>query len=382
MTTEIVQFKCPSCGHSLGEEEYLHACQKNQRQIDEQTEQKSKQKIKQLEIRHSTELKRISEKHELEKEEEINIRVTNSVREQIVWMELKHQQDLAMKDKQIEALNLQSATLIDEKITQAVYENESKHQQREKEFELQHSRIESDNKKLMDQVEKLQKTLDNIPPELRGTAGEFVLLDELKKEFGLDEFTPKKVGVAMADIIQIIVTKRGERIGTPILYDKKTGDNVTSVDIVKAKKYKTIHNTDHCIIVTKDIKENRLTEQRDGILLVHPIAVVDIARQIRNSLIETARQSKNNIGRASKQAKLYEYFTSSEYARDLTSRLDTKSKIDELQRKEEDYLKTVWSKRKEFVKQWFELDRKNDLIINDITQDDSDSEEEKDNPSS
>jgi hypothetical protein len=52
----------------------------------------------------------------------------------------------------------------------------------------------------MDQVEKLQKTLYNIPPELRGTAGEFVLLDELKKEFGLDEFTPKKVGVAMADI--------------------------------------------------------------------------------------------------------------------------------------------------------------------------------------
>jgi hypothetical protein len=286
MTTEIVQFKCPSCGHSLGEEEYLHACQKNQRQIDEQTEQKSQQKIKQLEIRHSTELKRINEKHELEKEKEVNTRVANSVREQSVWMELKHKQDLAMKDKQIESLNLQSATLIDEKITQAIFENESKHQQREKEFELQHSRIESDNKKLMDQVEKLQKSLDNIPPELRGTAGEFVLLDELKKEFGRDEFTPKKVGVAMADIIQIIVTKTGERITTPIVYDKKTGDNVSAVDIVKAKKYKTIHNTDHCIIVTKDIKEYRLTEQRDGILLVHPIAVVDIARQIRSSLMK------------------------------------------------------------------------------------------------
>ena len=42
----------------------------------------------------------------------------------------------------------------------------------------------------------------------------------------------------MADIIQIIVTKTGERITTPIVYDKKTGDSVTAVDIVKAKKYK------------------------------------------------------------------------------------------------------------------------------------------------
>jgi hypothetical protein len=66
----------------------------------------------------------------------------------------------------------------------------------------------------------------------------------------------------------------------------------------------------------------------------------------------------------------------------LKSRLDTKSKIDELQRKEEDYLKTVWSRRKEFVNQWFELDRKNDRIINDITQDDIGTEQEIDNSSS
>ena len=167
MTTEIVQFKCPSCGHLLGEEEYLHACQKNERQINEQTEQKSQQKIKQLEMQHTVELDQQIEKNEIEKEKEVNVRVANTVKQQSVWMELKHKQDLAMKDKQTESLKLQNATLMDVKIRQAIIENESKHQQREKEFELQHSRIESDNKKLMDQVEKLQKTLDNIPPELR-----------------------------------------------------------------------------------------------------------------------------------------------------------------------------------------------------------------------
>ena len=137
----------------------------------------------------------------------------------------------------------------------------------------------------MDQVEKLQKTLDNIPPELRGTAGEFVLIEELKKEFRTDNIVGKRVGVAMADAVQSIVTETGECITIPIVYDRKTGDNITKLDIVKAKNYKAVHNTDHCLIVTeKGIKGNRLTEEREGVLLVHPSIVIDIAKRIRRLL--------------------------------------------------------------------------------------------------
>ena len=112
MTTEIMQFKCPSCGHLLGEEQYLHACQKNERQVNEQTKQKLQQELKQLEIQHAKEVQRLNEKHELEKEKEVNNKVANSVRERSVWTELKHKQDLTLKDKQIASLKLQNATLI------------------------------------------------------------------------------------------------------------------------------------------------------------------------------------------------------------------------------------------------------------------------------
>ncbi len=275
------------------------------------------------------------------------------------------------KEKLIEAAKLQSATLVEEKIRRAIIDNEVKHRQREKQFELQHSRIETDNKKLLDQVEKLQKTLGNIPPELRGTAGEFVLIDELKKEFRTDIVIGKRVGVAMADAVQTVVTETGESITIPIVYDRKTGDSITKLDIVKAKNYKTIHNTDHCLIVTdKGIKDNRLTEERQGVLLVHPSIVIDIAKRIRSFLIEASKQTRNNKGRDSKQAKLYEYFTSQEYDRGSRAKLDTKSKLDELQRKEEDYHRTVWNRRKEFIERWSELDRNNERIISDITQED------------
>ena len=339
--------------------------------MEEKAEQKSQARIKQLELENEKQIQRINEKNELEREKEVRIRVANALSEEKAWIELKHKEELAIKDKQIEAAKFQNVTLVDEKIRQAVIDNEVTHRQREKEFELQHNRIEADNKKLMDQVEKLQKTLDNIPPELRGTAGEFVLIDELKNEFRTDEILPKKPGVPMADVVQIIVTEAGERISTPIVYDKKMGDSVTKSDLVKAKNYKIVHKTDYSIIVTSDIKSNNrhkyFTEERQGILLVHPLAVVDMAKRIRSFLIETSRQTRNNAGRDSKQAKLYDYFTSPEYSRDLRIKLEAKSNLDEIQRNEEEYHRKVWNKRKEFIDKWFELDRKNERIISDIT---------------
>ncbi len=172
----------------------------------------------------------------------------------------------------------------------------------------------------------------------------------------------------MADVVQIIVTDTGERIKTPILYDKKTGDKVSPLDIVEAKGYRMVHKTDHSIIVTKDVKNNRFTEVREGVLLVHPVAVVDIAKRIRWFLIEFSKQAKNYEQRDTKQAKLYEYFTSPEYYRDMQITIEAKSKLDDIQRTEEDYHRKIWNKRRELIEKWFEIDHKNSGIITDITQ--------------
>jgi hypothetical protein len=264
MTTEIVEYKCPSCGHMLGEEEYSHACEKNKRLVYEKVEQKLQQQVKEIKIEYAKQIQKIIEKNDLEKEQEVSRRVIKVVSDEKTWLELKHKQELEAKEKLIEAAKSQSATLVEEKIRHAIADNEVKHRQKEKEFELQHNRIETDNKKLLDQVEKLQKTLDNIPPELRGTAGEFVLIDELKREFRTDSIVGKRVGVAMADAVQSIVTEAGECIPIPIVYDRKTGDNITKLDIIKAKNYKTVHNTDHCLIVTeKGIKDNQRMRKGD-----------------------------------------------------------------------------------------------------------------------
>jgi hypothetical protein len=331
MRTELQEYKCPSCGRQLGETEYIDICEKNQKIL----EQIAEQRLEPLKVQHDKEIRKLKEKHDMEKEKELNIRVEKQLNQEKVWIELRHKQELAGK--------------------------EAKYIQSVKENQLKLKRLET-------QIEKQQKIIDSTAPELRGTAGEFVLYDLLQNEFGTDRFTMKKTGISMADVVQTIVTETGETIPTRIAYDVKTGEIVTKSDITKAKNYMSIHNTPHSIIVTKNIKNERYTEVRDGILLVHPLAVIDIAQQIRKSLIETRILIKNNTGRITKQSKLYDYFTSQEYSRNIRERIELKLNLDNINRREE----TLRNKRNGFIEKLLEIDNKNHAIVKDITQDDID----------
>lgn len=80
--------------------------------------------------------------------------------------------------------------------------------------------------------------------------------------------------------------------------------------------------------------------------------------------------AKINGGKDSKKDKLYQLLTSSEYNRDRQTRTETKLKLDELQRKEQEYTRSLWDKRKDLITRWDELDSKLDGYVSDITQQD------------
>jgi hypothetical protein len=355
MTTEIVQFKCPSCGHLLGEQESKHACERVDNLLKKGVEQKEKQ---------------LREEYELSKKQEVDTMVSKIVSDK-----------LAEKDRQIEAANSD----MEERLKRAVADIESTHRQSETESKIKFERIERDNKELRDKtkqltdkIEEQKKTMENKSSESTGTAGERVLHDDLHNAFSDDELVPKKVGVEMADVIQTVV-QNGEKIAPPIVWDRKTSDKVTPLDICKAKKYKTIHNTDYSIIVTekgitrKDSNNTHFGE-REGIYLVHPTAVVEIARIFRNIIIDKAKQTSSNKDRTSKQAKLYEHLKSSEYARTIETTRIASMKLDDLQRREEEYHKTTWKNRKNLIDELRTIGEKNQQDINDIIQDDQTSE--------
>lgn len=102
------------------------------------------------------------------------------------------------------------------------------------------------------------------------------------------------------------------------------------------------------------------------------MVLIDVAKRIRSFIIDASKQKKSNTAIDSRQAKIYKFVTSAEYNRNVRMKIEIKSNLDEIQRKEEDYHRTMWHKRKEFVDKWFELDHKNERIIGDIVEENSD----------
>jgi uncharacterized protein DUF2130 len=215
-----------------------------------------------------------------------------------------------------------------------------------------------------------------FPPEFRGTAGELTLLDDLRTAFPKDDLVPKKVGLEMPDIVQTVVTDYGERISTPIIWDMKTGESITPKDIEKIKRYKEKYDTDYCIVVTakgittKDSKSYRtcIFGKRDNVLLIHPKIAIPVAELTRNFVVEKTQLLKNTNGKASKESKLYEYITSSARFRNIREKIEKKLNLDELQRKEESYIKKTWNERKKLIQDWYDLDREDQNYLDSITQ--------------
>ena len=103
-------------------------------------------------------------------------------------------------------------------------------------------------------------------------------------------------------------------------------------------------------------------------LLAHPNVAIAVAELTRNFVIEKAQLVKNNNGRVSKQMKLYDYITGSAQFRKMWEKIEKRLNLDELQRKEEAYVKRTWNDSKKLIQDWYDLDREDQDNLNAITQ--------------
>ena len=342
MTIEITEFRCRTCGHLLGEEEYRHACSNHD---------KDRQAIR----------------------EELREELREDIRSE---QQEKHQQEIRKKNEEIESLKSQNEQTVSEAVDQALRRSYEEWRQKEKEYQLHIERVQKDNM-------QLKNTLDSIPPERKGTAGEIILTEDLRKAFPRDDLEEKRVGEEMPDTIQTIVTENGERIATQILWDRKTGD-ITPLDIKKAKRYKEKYNTDYCILVSSKpiaAKDSKGTEgligRRDGIMLLHKSIAVEMAEEIRNFIIIETRLVKNNNGRTSKQSSLYDYITSPARLRKIQRMRKHKEDLEDLIRKQIEYNIDKGKKQGELIKEWYKLSSDDQETIDDITQQDQANEEDR-----
>ena len=376
--TNIAQSKCPLCGKPLASDEYRIAVDELRKMEAASYENKLgeiqagfAQKIQAMNKDHAAEIDRLKNAYaEQMKTLETNLKATFAEQNSI----LKNNYDEQNKQNRLQFENLTKQ--IQESHKKELEEKEARlkqlmedqgrfrevaRQEAEAAAKLDKDRLQLDLKardvqitRFQQEVDDLKKQLTQSQSELKGEAGELDLFATLTAAFKDDQILRQQRGDSTGDLIHTIRTSGG-KLKTPIVYDNKNSEAVTKKDIEKAKMYKETHDTNYVIIVTRNLPKkeipNGVLGEKDGILIAHPSIIVELAKQIRDALIEIHRHASSATDRTSKETRLYEYVMSQKYHRTISDLSQIHESLDALQKKEEKQHQTLWKERKSVVDQ-------------------------------
>jgi len=204
--------------------------------------------------------------------------------------------------------------------------------------------------KLEEQLAKVQRQLKDKTADELGEEAEFDLLDELKKYFKDDSYTPIGKGLPGADLFQD-VTHKGVICGR-IVYDSKNRESWRNSFVEKLKTDQLNADGDHAVLTTRKFPAgaNQLHVQ-DGVVVSHPARVVAIVNMLREQIISTHRLNASNNLREAKTEELYKFINSERCKQIFDSFIALTDKLFEIDVEEKRYHERTWKKRGELLTQ-------------------------------
>lgn len=376
--TEISEFKCPLCSKTLANQEYQSAINQLEKKLQQNFDEKNSNQIEEFESKLANlkedHEKAIQENHKSHQNqlEQMQKDIENSYKTQTELMQKNYDAILKQNEKQFADLEKQRVTLHKKEIAEkgkeiallrkeqekfkkaAIAQASATFAQKEREMYQTIQERDVQLSRFAGEIESLKKQLQQSQSELKGEAGELDLYSSLTEAFPGDLFRRQKRGQSSGDVIQQI-RSGGKSLDIPIVYDNKAANTVTKKDIEKAKKYQKIHGTNYVIIVSANLPKtavpNGLYGTREGILLVHPSIVTEVARQIRSGIIDVSKLSMSKEDQKSKQAKLYQFVMSPEFSMTVEDIAGINEKLYMLQTKEEKDHNVLWKTRRDLYDQ-------------------------------
>ena len=149
-------------------------------------------------------------------------------------------------------------------------------------------------------------------------------------------------------------------------------EQMNLIDCAPDKKYQQIHNTKYVLIVSSKIPKtyalNGIYGKKEGVLLVNPKIIIEVATRCREFILEISRISEGKKGREDKEAKLFDYVLSQEFTSLMASVYQTNEKMRSLQDQEEKIHMRWWKDRKKLRDQLIQAYMEIETGVESITQ--------------
>lgn len=365
---------CPNCGHHFDIEQVLaHDLEHKYKDKfnQELTKYKSEFSAKELELKKKEEefTKRREEANKLfqERLEQEKIKLTEAAKAQasqdneILIAGLKKQLESMAQEK----ANFQKVMLDNEKLKTELAESRDKiafelqkefnqkrqevleeaKKQASETFELKLKDQEHQNKKLIDQIEELQKKANQGSMQSQGEVQEIHIEDILKDMFRLDIVAEVPKGFHGADIIHTVVDKLGHGCGT-IIYESKRTKHFSMDWLEKLKSDRLKAKADIAVLVTETMpKEMDHLGIKDGIYICSLSEFKGLSIVLRESIIQVNHAMKSQVNKGDKMELLYNYLTSPEFKQRMETLKDTFLALKASLEKERLQMNKIWAER-------------------------------------
>jgi hypothetical protein len=166
---------------------------------------------------------------------------------------------------------------------------------------------------LQREIQNLKQKAEQGSMQLQGETLELTLEADLRAAFPLDDIAEVKKGARGADVTQRVRTNTGVDCGA-ILWEAKRAKNWSADWPEKLKADQREARAEFAVIVTTCPPEAiRGLGPVDGVWVCEPAFAVALAAALRQGLVSTAAQRRQEAGRADKMALLYDHLCSVEF---------------------------------------------------------------------
>jgi hypothetical protein len=202
--------------------------------------------------------------------------------------------------------------------------------------------------KMKRQIDEQSRQLEHMTADERGELNEEKLLSGLKDAFPDDRIERRGRGRAGGDILHDVWTKSGDGLVSAglIVYECKDTLQWSNRFIEQARKEGKTHKTPYLVIVTRAFPGGeKMLCVRDGVVVVHPTRLIELARVMRRLVVEVHETELRGEGQAAKNAALYEYLSSSDFREAFETLATSSDRFSQMLDKERRAHEQTWARR-------------------------------------
>ena len=245
-------------------------------------------------------------------------------------------------DERAEAIDLEVARRLEEQRSQiAIVAREQAGHQHQIELKQRDVQIE----RLQKQINELNESAEGASSGLIGEAMEREIEDVLTERFRSDKIEPIKAGQRGADVLQTVISVRGERCGK-ILWESKRARNWSGNWIPKLKQDQGAAGADVAVLVSAALPDGvRHMELMDGVWVVSFACVTAIAASLREALIRVGQARSIDANRAHAGTLVFDYVTSNGFVQHTRAIIDNVVQLQDDLNSERRSMERIWNKR-------------------------------------